>query len=327
MWRGFNSDSVLPKLFSGDLAFRKTSANILFLHFARAEEWLGGIRAGFFFESATLYVVVRVDRFPITGETITGHSCDLMPGGKGVNQAVAVANMGVPVDLIGALGDDEFGKLLRSHLIDAGVNIGAVVQTKSSSGTAIVTVDDEGKNQIIVIPGSNLLLQQKMIERYFERQGSVVRYLVSQFEVPLDLICYAFGKMKGWGTTILNPSPMRSIPDKLIEYTDIFVLNELELAQAVGIAETISSPDEVAQAAFEWARRIGSKIVVVTLGKNGLIAIQDGQVIKQPAQVDPLSRSCTRVIRFTKVWLSPKKRRHTASKERAQVRRFRNWNH
>ncbi|MBI5799014.1 MAG: ribokinase, partial [Candidatus Yonathbacteria bacterium] len=235
--------------------------------------------------SINMDVVVRVDRFPTVGETITGLSCDLMPGGKGANQAVAIANMGVPVDLIGALGGDEFGKLLRSHLIDAGVNIDAVVQTKSSSGTAIVAVDDEGKNQIIVIPGSNLLLQRKMIERYLERQGSVVRYLVSQFEVPLDLICYAFGKMKSWGAiTVLNPSPMRSIPDKLIEYTDIFVLNELELAQAVDMVETISSPDKIAQAVLKWARRIGNKIVVVTLGKNGLIAIQDGQVIKQPAQ-------------------------------------------
>lgn len=293
--------------------------------------------------SINMDVVVRVDRFPTVGETITGLSCDLMPGGKGANQAVAVANMGVPVDLIGALGGDEFGKLLRSHLIGANVNIDAVAQTDSSSGAAIVTVDSEGNNQIIVIPGSNSLLQRETIERYLERQNSAVRYLVSQFEVPLGQISYAFGKVKNWGaTTVLNPSPMRSIPDKLIEQTDMFVLNELELVQVAGMAGTISSPDEVAQAALEWARRIGNKIVIVTLGKNGLVAIQDGQVIKQSTQkflawwtpparaiasADLLSRSCTWVIRFARAWLSPKKRRFTAFKERARVRRFRNWNH
>lgn len=235
--------------------------------------------------SINMDVVVRVDRFPTVGETITGLSCDLMPGGKGANQAVAVANMGVPVDLIGALGGDEFGKLLRSHLIGANVNIDAVAQTDLSSGAAIVTVDSEGNNQIIVIPGSNSLLQRETIERYLERQNSAVRYLVSQFEVPLGQISYAFGKVKNWGaTTVLNPSPMRSIPDKLIEQTDMFVLNELELVQVAGMAGTISSPDEVAQAALEWARRIGNKIVIVTLGKNGLVAIQDGQVIKQSTQ-------------------------------------------
>lgn len=235
--------------------------------------------------SINMDVVVRVDRFPTVGETIIGLSCDLMPGGKGANQAVAIANIGVPVDLIGALGGDEFGKLLRSHLIGANVNIDAVVQTDSSSGAAIVAVDSEGNNQIIVIPGSNSLFQRETIERYLERQSFAVRYLVSQFEVPLDQICYAFSKVKRLGTTaVLNPSPMRSIPDKLIEQTDIFVLNELELVQVVGMAGTISLPDEVAQAALEWTRRIGNKIVVVTLGENGLVAIQDDQVIKQSAQ-------------------------------------------
>lgn len=235
--------------------------------------------------SINMDLVARVDRFPTAGETITGLSCDLMPGGKGANQAIAVASMGVPVDLIGALGNDEFGKLLRSHLISADVNIDAVAQTESSSGVAIVAVDREGNNQIIVIPGSNSLLSRETIERYLERQSSAVRYLVSQFEVSIDHIRYAFGNVKRWGaTTVLNPSPMQSIPDELIDQTDMFVLNELELTQAAGIAETISSQDEVAQAALEWGRMIGNKIVVVTLGEKGLVAIQDGQVIKRPAQ-------------------------------------------
>lgn len=235
--------------------------------------------------SINMDVVVRVERFPQAGETITGLSCDIMPGGKGANQAVAVANMGVPVDLIGALGNDEFGKLLRDHLISSGVNIDAVVQTESSSGTALVTVDKGGENRIVVIPGSNTLLQRETIEQYLKQQSSAIQYFVSQFEISLDHIRYAFVKVKSCGVvTILNPSPMQSIPHELIEHTDMFVLNELELAQAAGIAKTISSPDETAQAALEWTRGMGGKIVVVTLGENGLVAVRDGQIIRQTAE-------------------------------------------
>ncbi len=235
--------------------------------------------------SINMDVVVRVERFPKAGETIIGLACDLMPGGKGANQAIAIANMGVPVDLIGALGNDEFGKLLRSDLARSDVNVDGVAETGSSSGTAIVTVDKEGGNRIIVVPGSNMLLQRETIEQYLKRQGSAVQYFVSQFEIPLDHIRYAFGKVKDYGAvTVLNPSPMQSIPHELIKCTDIFVLNELELTQAAGIAEVISSPDETAQVALGWAQNIGNKIVIVTLGEKGLVAIQDGQVIRQKTE-------------------------------------------
>ncbi len=235
--------------------------------------------------SINMDVVVRVERFPQAGETLTGLSCDLMPGGKGANQAIAIANMGVPVDLIGAIGNDEFGKMLRAHLASFGVDIDCVTETESSSGTAIVTVNQRGDNQIVVIPGSNMLLQREAIERYVGQRGSAIQYLVSQFETPLDYIHYTFGKAKEYGaTTVLNPSPIQPIPRELVEHTDIFVLNKLELAQAVEITEAISSPDEVAQAALEWTRNIGNKIVIVTLGDKGLVAIQDGQVIKRTAE-------------------------------------------
>lgn len=235
--------------------------------------------------SINMDVVVRVERFPQAGETLIGFSFDLMPGGKGANQAVAIANMGVPVDLVGVLGNDEFGKLLRTHLINSSVNIETVSEIESSSGTAIVTVDQRGENRIVVIHGSNSLLQRETIERYLRQQVSAVRYLVSQFEIPLDVIRYAFGKARVCGaTTVLNPSPMQLIPQELIECTDIFVLNELELGQVVGATNILSSPEEVAQAALWWTQSIGNKIVIVTLGDNGLVAVQNGRVIRQTAE-------------------------------------------
>src|SRR3989344_4490208 len=139
--------------------------------------------------SINMDVVVRVDRFPQVGETITGLTCELMPG-------------------------------------------------------------------------SNALLQRETIDEYLDRQSSAIRYLISQFEVPLDLVSYTFGKAKSLGiTTILNPSPMQPISRELMEQTDMLVLNELELAQVIGLTHSISSPDEVAQAALRWRQEIGKKTV------------------------------------------------------------------
>ena len=235
--------------------------------------------------SINMDIVARVDRFPKAGETITAHTYDLMPGGKGANQAIAVANMGVPVDLIGALGNDEFGKILRDHLIGNGVNIDAVMQTKSSSGTAIIAVDKTGDNQIIVIPGSNAMLQWSTVAAYLSRWGSAIKYIVSQFEIPLDHICNAFVMAKSFGTTtVLNPSPMKPIPARLLEQSDIFVLNEVELLQVANISEKILSHNELTETMIQWSRDIGDKIVIVTLGEKGLIAVQNDKIIEQVAE-------------------------------------------
>src|SRR5439155_17427048 len=144
--------------------------------------------------------VVRVAGFPAGGETVAGLSCDLVPGGKGANQAVAAANMGVPVDLIGALGSDEFGRLLRAYLSDSGVNIDAVGHADGPSGTAVVTVDAGGQNQIVVVPGANERIPRAAVESYLPR-GAALRYLVSQFEVSTDLVPSGFAGAKACGAT------------------------------------------------------------------------------------------------------------------------------
>jgi ribokinase len=233
--------------------------------------------------SINMDVVVRVNRFPARGETVAGTACDLVPGGKGANTAVAVAKMGVPVDLVGALGNDEFGRLLRAYLVDSGVNLDAVAEVDGSSGTAVVTVDADGHNQIVVVPGSNERISPDAVANYLSRQCDSVRFLVSQFEVPIDLVAEAFSAAKARGaTTVLNPSPMRPLAPSLIAATDLILLNEVELSQASG--ERVCTPDEAADVASRWTRRIGNKTVVATLGAQGLVAVVDGRVIRQPAK-------------------------------------------
>ena len=177
------------------------------------------------FGSINMDVVVRVGRFPGRGETVAGTACDLVPGGKGANQAVAVARMAVPVDLVGALGRDEFGRLLRAYLAASGVNLDAVADVDGPSGTAVVTVDANGHNQIVVVQGSNGRIPPEAVTSYWSRQGDSVRYLLSQFEVPIDLVAEAFAAAKARGaTTVLCPSPMRPLPPSLIAATDLIVL-------------------------------------------------------------------------------------------------------
>jgi ribokinase len=107
---------------------------------------------------------------------------------------------------------------------------------------------------------------------------------VSQFEVSLDLIEYVFRKAKQLGaTTVLNPSPMRPFSRALIDVTDVIVLNEVELSQAAGLAGTAASPDAAAAAAVRWSELLCNKTVVVTLGALGLVAVDGGRVIRQPA--------------------------------------------
>jgi ribokinase len=234
--------------------------------------------------SINMDVVVRVARFPARGETVPGLSCDLSPGGKGANQAIAAANMGVPVDLIGALGTDEFGRLLGAYLAESGVNVDSVARVSGPSGTAVVMVDAGGQNQIIVTPGANELIPHEAVESYFRHRGVPVRHVVAQFEVPLGLIEYAFGKAKELGaTTVLNPAPAGPLPHALIGVTDVIVLNEVELPQAAGLVGTVASPDDAAAAAARWSGLIGGKTVVVTLGGQGIVAVDGGRVIRQPA--------------------------------------------
>jgi ribokinase len=192
--------------------------------------------------------------------------------------------MGVPVDLIGALGNDEFGRMLRGYLAESGVNVESVAQVSGPSGTAIVTVDESGQNQIVVIPGSNALIPPDAVRGSLERPDSPPAFVVAQFEVPVDLVASAFATAKGLeATTVLNPSPMKPLPAALLNSTDIIVLNEIELAQAADRIEHIESPEDAADVALDWASTLGGKTVVVTLGEQGLVAVHECRVIRQPA--------------------------------------------
>src|SRR5437899_4538016 len=139
--------------------------------------------------SINLDLVASADRVPVAGETISGHTFQTFFGGKGANQAMAVARLKHPVSMIGAVGSDGFGQQLKKALRGAGVNVRAVKVAPGSSGVALIATGQRGENLIIVVPGAN----GKVLPRDLDKQKAMIRsagILLAQFEIPMETTEY-----------------------------------------------------------------------------------------------------------------------------------------
>jgi len=184
--------------------------------------------------SLNLDLVARVARLPSPGETITGEDFNTFCGGKGANQAVALARLGAPVKMIGKLGSDSFAAQLRDGLEEAGVDSSCVESVPGSSGTALITTSANGENSIVVIPGANGTLTPEDIERHREviEQASIV---LAQLEIPHKTTEY-LGRLVG-STGIpflLDPAPAYPLPRNLLENVTWFTPNETETELLLG---------------------------------------------------------------------------------------------
>jgi ribokinase len=225
-------------------------------------------------------VVATAERHPRVGETVAGQAVLYFPGGKGANQAVASAKQGVPTTLIGRLGDDAFGRELRTFLGAQGVDLGFVKDTVDiHSGTAIITIAD-ADNTIVVVPGANGRVDGDDVAAPVLAKGDVA---VSQFEIPLPTIAAFFARARAAGaTTILNPAPAKQADKALLDLVDILILNETELGFLTGHELRDSdTPERFADAAKSLAQ---GKIVCVTLGKRGVLALVDGKPLLVPGR-------------------------------------------
>ena len=175
-------------------------------------------------------LVVRTERFPRPGATLRGQDLAVLPGGKSANQAVAAGRLGGDVVLVGAVGDDEHGRLLRSSAADAGVDVSHVlVRAGTATGTAVITVDAAGENTIVVSPGANATLAPADLPAGL-LEGAAVLCLC--LEVGAEVVLAAARAARAAGALVLtNPSPSGQVPAGLLERTDVLVLNEHEAAQ------------------------------------------------------------------------------------------------
>ena len=220
-------------------------------------------------------VVATAGRHPKVGETVAGHAVLYFPGGKGANQAVAAAKLGAQVALIGRIGRDAFGVDLKTFLAAQRIDLSLLRENaEAHTGTAIITVAN-ADNTIVVIPGANALVDTADVAAAPLAKGDVA---VSQFEIPLPAIAAFFQRARAAGAaTILNPAPALEFDAELLDLVDILILNESELGWLTK-TELRKSDD---QGRFiEAARSLQTgrhKIICVTLGKRGVLALIGGE--------------------------------------------------
>jgi ribokinase len=224
------------------------------------------------FGSINMDLVARTPHLPKPGETLTGHSFETVSGGKGANQAVAVARLGVPTEMVGRVGNDAFGLELLNSLKASGVRCDRVLTDSAThSGVAVIAVDDASENNIILIPGANGHVDESDIDRLQEVLPQA-KVLMLQLEIPLPMVVAAAKAAKAVGVTVmLDPAPARSdLPDELYSLVDIITPNQIETSQLVGF------PVEDLNTAIEAAHTLhqrGIQIVITKLGKLGAFCI------------------------------------------------------
>jgi ribokinase len=210
--------------------------------------------------SINLDLVATVPHLPRPGETLTGAELDHVPGGKGANQALAAARLGAEVRFVGAVGDDDFGRLAVMELKAAGVDLSGLQLAERPTGIALILVDESGENQIVVVPGANHALDPAGVS------PGEADALVSQLEILDEAIEGALAQTDAF--VCLNAAPARPVSGAILERADLIVANSLEL-EALG-----SSP-------------MGA-LFAVTLGAEGALLLEDGVEVARavPPQVE-----------------------------------------
>ena len=230
-------------------------------------------------------LVVRAPRFPQPGETISGDDLQTFPGGKGANQAVAAARLGASVSMLGRVGKDNFGDFLLDNLQSNNVDTKLVQRDDASTGTAIIVVDSNGQNNIILSAGANgkvseadvntasfsdphLHLRQVQVST---RSGQHFDLLLLQLEIPIETVLSAARRAKESGLRVLlNPAPARALPAELISLPDFLVPNETELGLLTN--QTVSDIPSAEKASKILLER-GAQTIIVTLGANGALVV------------------------------------------------------
>lgn len=212
--------------------------------------------------------VLRVPHFPRPGETLTGHSYQVVPGGKGANQAVAAARLGAPVSFIARIGDDAIGQQMRQGFEQDGIDVSAVELDETlPTGIAIIYVSDEGENSIGISAEANGALSPAMVKRH-EAMIADAHTLLLQLEVPLESVFEAAKLARSHGTrVVLNPAPAQPLSSELLALVDLITPNQTEAELLTGVK--VSDEASAAQAAARF-HQMGISDVMITLGSQGV---------------------------------------------------------
>lgn len=217
--------------------------------------------------SLNMDLIVRAPHLPAPGETVLGSAFTTAGGGKGANQAVAASRLGAQVTMVGRVGADSYGDALLQGLQSDGVDTRFVqCDPDQPTGLALITVDDHGENNIVVVSGANWRVSTADIERAADEIASA-DVLVLQLEIPLESVEYAARIAHHRHVpVILNPAPAQPLPTSLLQYVAYLVPNESEAALLSGTAVTEL---HTAQTAIERIHQLGIKTIIMTRGSQG----------------------------------------------------------
>ncbi len=230
------------------------------------------------FGSINIDLVTRVERFPSPGETVSGMSFTLYPGGKGANQALASARAGAPTRLVGAVGRDAFAAAALALVDEAGVDLTYVARVEQATGCATILVSASGENMIVSVPGANALADPSSLPDALLTRGSTVSL---QHELPATANQALIERARRNGSrVVLNASPWRPLTLDTLHAVDCLIVNELEAAALATSCDWPPSPHELALAA---AAAIHGLTIVVTLGEHGALAARGGDMLRIPA--------------------------------------------
>ena len=233
--------------------------------------------------SCNVDLVVNVDSIPTVGQTVLGGDLRRIPGGKGANQAVAASRLGKSVAMIGRIGDDENGKFLQANLEENDVNTEFLFTTpETPTGVALISVQNDGDNAIVVSPGANSELSPEDVAAVpLVAEAQVV---LLQAEIPIETVLAAAQVAEG--TVMWNPAPApnESVPLELLDLVDVLVPNqqELELLIGNGSADNLES-------IFAMAKTFPCSSTIVTLGAQGAVVVASNEAVHIPApEISPV---------------------------------------
>ena len=222
-------------------------------------------------------LVVRAPRFPLPGETISGDDLQVIPGGKGANQAVAAARLGANVSMLGRVGRDSFGDFLLDNLKHNNIDTSLIQRDDASTGTAIIVVDENGQNSIVLSAGANGQVTPADVASSSPSIASFSTFdlLLLQLEIPTLTVLRAAQRAKENNVrVILNPAPAKEIPAELISLADFIIPNETELSLLTN--QPVNDIASAESAAGKLLER-GAQNVIVTLGGRGALIVESRQ--------------------------------------------------
>lgn len=222
---------------------------------------------------------IHTPRLPRLGETVAGGRLARGIGGKGFNQAVAAARAGVTTRLVAAVGDDPTGRAARGAAVAEGIDVRHLqFRPGSATGTALITVA-EGQNTIVVAPGANDSIEAMPLDL-----GGPGSALLAQLEIPVDVVAQLFAEARTTGvTTVLNASPLANLDRRVVELSNMLIVNEIECHGIFGAIPDPDRPEATIDVAYAGT-------LVVTFGANGAAAWVDGQLVARclPLKVEAL---------------------------------------